>query len=303
MQHQQSSSAHDSVRWHAVTGRDVRTMRERVERRLWRTAKVWVQRLGTVRPKEYTFVAGMQRSGTNMLMELLEWSLWTDVYHETDSRAFANYEMRPPEVIRATVTRSPAPRIVIKALCELDLLPRLMDTFAPARTLWVLRSLDDTVNSAIRSFGDFADLLHRMARDPMEGGWRGRGMSADTAEMLRRIDHAHINEATAAAVMWYYRNVLFFELGLDQDPRVRLIRYEDLVREPARLMREIFEFLSIEDWSPWVVRHVHPRSVGKSPPAPIETTVRRLCDGLRDRFDAIAHADELGRSMSVMAKK
>lgn len=291
MQDQQPSSAYDSP-YRPVTGNDVRSLRERVERRLWRATKPLAQRLSAHRDRQYAFVAGMQRSGTNMLMELLEWSLWTDVYHETDQRAFSNYEMRAPEAIRALTARSPAPHIVIKALCELDLLPRLMDTFAPARTLWVLRSLDDAVNSAVRSFGDFVSLLHRMAIDPSAGGWRGRGMSADTWELLRRLDHPRIDEATAAAVMWYYRNVLFFELGLDRDPRVRLIFYEDLVREPARVLRETLDFLDIEDWSPWIVRYVHPRSVGKSPPAPIEAPVRQLCESLRQRFAALADAPE-----------
>lgn len=270
-----------------ATGHDLRSLRERVERKLWRGWKPLRHRLGHGLPRCHVFVAGMQRSGTNMLMEMLEWSWWTDVFHEFDNRAFDNYEMRPRSVIHSLASRSAAPFFVIKSLCELDQVRALMDEFTPARTLWLLRGHDDGVNSAIRSFGNFASQVHRLAQDKSAADWRGRGMSDDTQRLLRQFDHPAMGEASAAALMWYYRNVLFFEQGLDRDPRVKLMRYEDLVGDPAQVMRETFEFLGMPNWSPWVSRYVHVRSVGKSPRADIEPDVRELCLALRARFDAL----------------
>ncbi len=270
-----------------ATGHDSRSLRERIERRLWRTWKPLRHQFGHELPRSYVFVAGMQRSGTNMLMEMLEWSRWTDVYHEFDNRAFDNYEMRPRGVIRSLATNSTAPFFVIKSLCELEQVRSLMDEFKPAKTLWLLRGYDDGVNSAIRSFGNFASQVRRLARDKSAADWRGRGMSDDTQHLLRQLAHPAMGEASAAALMWYYRNVLFFEQGLDRDPRVKLMRYEDLVGDPAEVMRETFEFLGVPNWSPWISRYVHVKSVGKSPRADIEPAVRELCQSLRDRFDAL----------------
>ena len=80
-------------------------------------------------------------------------------------------------VIRQLVHASPAPVFVIKALCELDRIRHLMDAFCPAKTLWVVRDWRDSVNSAIKSFGNFVPQWQRLAQGDAND-WRGRGMSA-----------------------------------------------------------------------------------------------------------------------------
>lgn len=273
-----------------ATGKDVRSARERVERRLWRAWKPLGHRIRDDRSHLHVFVAGVQRSGTNMLMETLEWSAHTDIYHETDERAFDNYQMRPRTVIHELACRSRAPFFIIKSLCELDQVRSLMDEFSPARTLWIVRSFDDTVNSAVRSFSHFASQVHRLAKDKSAAGWRGRGMSDETQALLKRFDHAALSDASAAALMWYYRNVLLFEQGLDRDPRVKVMRYEDLVSDPARQLMEVFQFLGLPGWSPWISRYMHVKSVGKSPRADIEPGIRSVCEGLQARFDALVQS-------------
>lgn len=271
----------------AGAGHDVRTPRERIERRLWRAWKPLRHRLGAGPSASRVLVAGMQRSGTNLLMETLEWSAHTDVYHETDSRAFDNYQMRARGVIRELTCRSRAPFFVLKSLCELDQIGALMDAFAPARALWIVRRFDDSVNSAIRSFSHFASQVHRLAQDKTAAGWRGHGMSDETQLLLRRLDRPDLSEASGAALMWYYRNVLFFEQGLDRDPRVRLIFYEHMVADPQSELSGVFDFLGVPDWSPWISRYIHVKSIGKSPQADIDPAIREVCDDLRARFDAL----------------
>ena len=85
--------------------------------------------------KTVVFVAGVQRSGTNMITDVLRRSVETDVYHETDPRAFEDYEMRPLSVIRNLVDQSPARVIVFKCLCELQDLRQLLDAFPSALAL------------------------------------------------------------------------------------------------------------------------------------------------------------------------
>jgi hypothetical protein len=267
-----------------TTGKDKRTCRERLERRLWRAWKQLRHHLGGKTQRQYVFVAGMQRSGTNMLMEILEWSAHTDVYHESDARAFERYELRPRPVLHDLAEHSAAPFFVIKSLCELDLLGELMAEFPPAKTLWIVRAYDDSVSSAIRSFGNFAVQLHRLALDKNGNNWRGRGMSDETQAILARCDHPQINEASAAALMWYYRNILFFEQGLDRNPNVKLVFYEGLVTEPRHTLRDIFTFLGLPGWSPWLSRYIHAGSVKKLPRKDIEPAVRAVCDELSSRF-------------------
>jgi hypothetical protein len=99
-----------------------------------------------------------------------------------------------------------------------------------------------------------------------------------------------MNEASAAALMWYYRNVLFFEQALDKDPRALVLSYERLVAEPLATLQMLLRFNDLPPGGRWMTRYVHPRSVGKSPQADIEPAVRELCDGLRARFGALGDA-------------
>nr|MCU0843190.1 sulfotransferase [Thiobacillaceae bacterium] len=251
------------------TGYDARSIRERTERAVFRAYKQVRQRMGMALPRTHVFVAGMQRSGTNMLIETLEWSPYTDVYHETDPRAFDNYEMRPLSVIQELARRSSAPFFVIKSLCELDLLRQLLEECAPAKVVWIVRHYHDSTNSAIRSFGNFVPQLKRLSKNKDSDGWRGRGMSDASQDLIRRLAHPDMGEASAAALTWYYRNVLFFEQGLDRDPRVALIAYEDLVHDPTPRLAALCDFLGVPGFSPWMTRFIHAASVRKAAPPPL----------------------------------
>jgi hypothetical protein len=86
-------------------------------------------------------------------------------------------------------------------------------------------------------------------------------------------------------MMWYYRNVLYFEQGLERDPRVLLVRYEALVTRPEQEFPRIFQFLNIP-YSPWISRHVFASSVRRKAPPVIDQPIQTLCQGLSERFDA-----------------
>jgi hypothetical protein len=146
------------------------------------------------------------------------------------------------------------------------------------------------VNSCIRNFGNFADKAHRIAVDRRLAGWRGRGMSDATWEIIRRCDHPDMNEATGAALQWYYRNVLYFEQELQNDPRVMLVRYEDMVENPLEVVNKIYEFAGIVDISPWAVRKIHQKSVKKNVVPPISQEVFELCANLQNRLLSVVSA-------------
>ncbi len=270
------------------TGHDRRSLRVRVERRLYRKYKALRQRMGIRPPRTHVFVAGMQRSGTNMLMEVLEWNRHTDVYHETDRRAFDDrYLMRDAGIIHGLAAASPAPFFIIKCLGELDRLAGLLDDFAPARAVWIVRHYHDSSRSAVRSFANFVPQMRRLAADKEADLWRGRGMSEATQRLLQQVVELSPSELDGAAMMWYYRNVLFFEQGLDRDPRVALLRYEDWVREPERKLQNLCRFLELPDCGPWMTRYIHDASVRKTQPPNLLPEVESVCAQLMSRFDAL----------------
>lgn len=274
-----------------ATGHDGRSLASRVRRGVWRQGKFLRQRLLPAPVSQHVFVAGMQRSGTNLLMDVLDASLETQVFHETDMRAFEHYEMRSQAVIQGLVKACPAPVFVIKALCELDQISSLMDTFAPARTLWMVRDWRDSVNSAIRSFPNFVPQWQRLAHGDAKD-WRGRGMSPATRELLAALYHSDASEAEGAAIMWLYRNTLFFDQKLALDPRVRVVFYEDLVRKPEDEVAAVYAFLGLSGFSTAIARRIHARSVKQCSPSDISPAVAALCDDMLARFRALPRLEQ-----------
>ena len=269
-----------------ATGHDARSLSVRIRHALWRHAKALRQSM-TPRPVEqHVFVAGMQRSGTNLLMDVLDASAKTQVFHETDPRAFEHYEMRNLAVIQQLARRCPAPVFVIKALCELDRIKPLMETFVPAKTLWVVRDWRDSVNSATKSFGNFVPQWKRLA-DGDANDWRGRGMAPATRDLLAALYRPDASESEGAAIMWFYRNALFFEQQLAADTRVRVVFYEDLVQRPMREVAAVYNFLGLAGFNAAIADRIHSRSVRHRSPPDISRSVASLCDELLARFVAL----------------
>lgn len=266
---------------------DIRRLRRRAARRLFLVRKKVHQSFeygaAAGGAKCRVFVAGVQRSGTNMFMDVLERSLETAVFHETDSRAFSNYIMRDVETIRGLSDSSRPPVIVIKALCESQRLLSLLEEFRPAKAVWIFRHYGDVVNSMLRSFTKHAVHISRIAEDRSSADWRGEGMSDETHAMVRRFARPDLNAPTAAALMWYLRNVLYFEQRLDSDPRSHLIHYDSLVSDPRTEFRKAFEFLGLR-YSDGLVRDVYSSSVGKRPLPEIDEPVAAVCETLYERL-------------------
>ena len=49
--------------------------------------------------KNIVFIAGAQRSGTNMIMGVFDRNYKTHVFHERDNKAYIDYELKSKEVI------------------------------------------------------------------------------------------------------------------------------------------------------------------------------------------------------------
>lgn len=232
------------------------------------------------------FVAGQQRSGTNMIMDVLDRHWSTDVYHETDRRAFNNYAMRDIAVIKELYQQSKAEHFIIKALCELQHLRDLLNAFPRSKAIWTIRHHHDVSNSMKRQFSTTAKALKLMRKDPALGGWRGEKMSTATYALLdKMIDHP-ISECSAAAFQWYMRNILYFEQELDSDDRVKLVRYEDLVTQPTSIFLDLMSFLAI-DFRQSAVHNIFATSIGKAEQPAIDPAIDRLCNKLYGRFSSI----------------
>ena len=260
-----------------------------VEYKLFEIKKYIIQRVTASYNKEekpVVFVAGVQRSGTNMMMDVIERSYETDVYHERDIRAFDNYQMRPVAVIRELYNNSCAPVFVIKTLCELQDLTQLMHDFSPSKAVWVLRDYNDVVNSMLVSFNNQAEQVKRIAKYRTSDGWLSAGMSDETYSAIKELAHDGLDDASAAALSWYFRNILFFEQGFDRNVAIRLVKYERLVSNAETEFNKLFDFLNLK-YSKRISSKVFSSSIRRKSVPVIEQPIRILCDKLTQRFETV----------------
>ncbi|RJG49456.1 sulfotransferase family protein [Motilimonas pumila] len=202
------------------------------------------QKLHACQSEQTILIAGCQRSGTNMLMEMLDLSLQTDVFHERDERAFANYQMRDISVIQALKENSQAPTFVIKTLCELETIPHLQEQLAPVKVIWIYRDYRDVVNSMLKSFRNQAKQIKRLSSG-VDDSWWGKGLSPKNLLLLQTVVTDNISDTDAAALQWYVRNSLLFELNLANQTDVLVVNYEQLVTQPQSVLAKVFAFCNL----------------------------------------------------------
>jgi hypothetical protein len=245
------------------------------------------------RRKNICFVAGVQRSGTEMLMAALERHPDSYVFHERDPRVFDNYKMRDLSLVQNVINGVAPSVVIVKALLESQDLYWMLDLFEGSKLIWMYRDYNDVINSNARStkFKDHGrNYIDEIVKDPRRGFWRGMGMTPETLATIREHYDPGINNTTALALFWYYRNMLFFDQGFDKDDRCLLLNYENLVSDPANLGATVVEFTGLRKYER-AFSHVHKSSVGKSTPPDITPGTDRLCREMLERLNA-AYAEK-----------
>lgn len=223
-----------------------------------------------------------------MVMDALERSPATQVFHERDPRAFYHYQLRGIETLHKLRDRSKARVMVVKALCELDLLPTLLREFSPSRAVWVVRHWRDSVHSQLRSFPRHPGWIRRTLADPSEGGWIGRGLNRQLLMEARSLASGDaLDDVEAAALFWWFRNRLLVDTGLDADERVLVVSYERLVGQPQVAFSGVFAHLGLALRPRWV-DNIHARSVNAGGHLAVRPAIARACDALHERLLASA---------------
>lgn len=253
--------------------------------RLAMTKWWWRRRHGVVAGQARPiWVVGVQRSGTNMLVRGLERAPEFEVRNENDRTAFERFRLVDGAALRL-VERSRHRFVLFKPLCDSHRTPELLDGFGDGgRAIWAYRGVDGRVRSSLAKFGDTnLQVLRRIAAGEGDDLWQAQRLSDDSRALIERFDYDTMTPETAAALFWYVRNRLYFELGLDAREDVTLASYDTMVTEPERMMRHLCAFIGL-DYRPSLVAHVDGRALAERPALAIDPEVRARCDELEARL-------------------
>jgi hypothetical protein len=252
----------------------------------------WRQRHGVNRGSAVpVYVVGLQRSGTNMLMRGLNTAPEFEVRNENDRHLFHRFRMRSDEVLRETVTRSRHAFVLVKPLCDSHRIDELLDLpgLAPGRAVWVFRDVDDRARSEVSKFGDSnLQALRRIVEGTGGADWQAQRLNEPLRDLISRFDYQQMTSEGAAALFWYVRNSLYFDLGLDRREDVLLVSYDELVADPEGSMRRLCEFISFPYRSE-LSEHVERRTTHQRRPLAIDPEVRSLCDAMTARLEQALH--------------
>jgi hypothetical protein len=259
-------------------------------RRAVRTA--WQQaRPGRRGEQSVVLILGCQRSGTDMLWNVFDLDWNSRMYGEFSVLSSQDREHRirlnPIPDVRNRLRHVRAPLVVLKPLVESQRAVELLGALNNSRALWPYRHYRDVASSNVRKFGvNAGERDVRPMAERATGNWRSEYVPEDAWRTVKQIYREGMSPHDAAALFWYVRNYLYFDLALDLDPRVMLIKYEELVAAPRQWFELIYSFVSQPFPGPRVVAQIHPRSVGKGRKVELSPNLVESCERLLARLDA-----------------
>jgi hypothetical protein len=250
----------------------------------------WLKRRQASHPtteKCPVFIVGSNRSGTQMVCEAIGRSSHGWDYRESEfSIAFNSYYLRPDWLIKWLIRYSPAPIVSFGSILDAQFTDNLLSRFEGARAIWVYRRYQDAANSSARNWDHLNDLVGWVAHgEPERLGARGRRISSKTMQLFSELFHEGLSKEEGACLYWYMRNQLYFELDLQNDPRVLIVQYEDAVLNQEKGFRRIFNFLGFP-YDPAIIDNVFASSVNKHQWTGIDSRIQEVCDALKARLDA-----------------
>ena len=234
-------------------------------------------------------IVGCQRSGSTHI------GRWFDA--DPDCRVFSEFSVltsvgkdgirfNPLPDVAAILSRVPAPLVVARPLVETQRIRTLLNYFPGAKALFLYRRCIDVASSDLRKFGprNAIDNLRPIASGNTHD-WRSAGATPAVREQVVRFFSESMNPSDAAALFWYARNQLYFDLELAKHSETLLCRYEHLTAEPVAVMSRIYDFCDVACPDLAHLREARSSPVTKmkldlSPP------VRALCEQLQARLDA-----------------
>jgi len=238
--------------------------------------------------KKIVFIIGCQRSGTTLLMNIFNEDYQTKIFPEfsqLSNQDINKIRLNPLIDVKQIINRQKAKLIILKPLVEAQNILKLLDYFPNSYAIFIFRNYRDVVNSDLNHFGllnGVKNLKHII--DKQQNDWRAEYISDETKRII--IDHYHENMPPydAAALFWYTRNILFFELNLNENKRIYLCDYTDLVFRPEIVMKNIYKFIDYRFPTNNLLKNIYTSSEGRGKDIKISQSVEYLCQNLFNRL-------------------
>jgi Sulfotransferase domain len=194
--------------------------------------------------------------------------------------------LNPLREVDEDVSRLGVPLVVLKPLVESQRAPELLSALSNAKAVWMYRHYRDVAASSVRTFG--AENAHRdveLLLTDSPPNWRGEHVPEETRKTLEDVFTEDTSPVDAAALFWWARNMLFFQLGLHERADARLLRYEALVERTGDVMRDLYAFLGVPFTNAPLDRSAHRRALERGRDVTLSPHVDELCRAMYERIE------------------
>jgi hypothetical protein len=183
--------------------------------------------------------------------------------------------------------RSRARTVLFKPILDTPRVPQLLERFPEGRVLFAVRDWAPVVRSALALFGpeNWPGRVAGWMRDDFAEF--GTPLPESTRERVRSLWRADLDPASTTALYWLFYTALYFDLGLDVDPRVHPVCYEAVLEQPQAQLRVVCDFLGI-GYRAHMSAGVEPRNRHERAPLNLEPAIVRACNALYARFPGAA---------------
>lgn len=246
----------------------------RLRRRIRYILKKFYQQIYRSNRSEPVFVLGSGRSGTDIVAHCLSKSWDTELINEDNPKAFENWRLKSLNVVSQSLDATGASLVILKPIVETLRASEFLEHFSSSSVVFVIRNPFDAINSMARFFGQshvkavkswVATDFSRQPNVPKEM----KQFIADNCSDSLTIEDA-------SGLYWLLYNSAFHYLNLYSCERVRLVRYEELIRRPEQTMKQVCEFLDLK-WRRSMTDEVYSGSVGKNSRPELSASIENAC--------------------------
>lgn len=257
--------------------------------------KIFYQRLFFFsRPKQQILmIVGCQRSGTSLVNRVFARDFNISVYRESSCLSSNDLthtgknklRLNTLQLVESNLLKDKSPTIVLKPLVESQNILSLLDFFPQSKALWMYRDYRDVSNSFLNKFSQNVGIRNIKAIvNGNDSFWYSESVAQSVRSTVIKHYSNDIQPADAIALFWYVRNMFFYELDLDVNPRVMMCRYEQMVEYPHEFISQVYSFLG-KKFKSRNIWEVNSNSVYKGRSIEITEDIKNLCDGLLTKLD------------------
>ena len=222
-----------------------------------------------------------------MLLQMFDNDWRTKTYKEISSineNAPRQIRLKSLTEVKSVFRKLREPLIVCKPLVESHRTCELLEYFDGSQALWAYRDYRDVINSNVNAFHSQIESC-RIIAEGVPDNWRSEVVPERALRLVQSYYHDSMSRHDAAALMWYARNCLYFEQGLQAVPAVRLWNYDEFVKNPVNIAHDIYTWLKMSPPKPSAMRFVNPKSIGLGKNVSLSNEIEVACHALLDNLN------------------